>query len=155
MICKTFSELIASYFVFRTSILVFVKDNYKNLTENEIKNKARLIRKYVNGSVVPNYVSARDITNKLKIDINERDLLDILEYSKNEKEVDEIYNTYLIKNINIKYNEILIDKGMSYYDKQQLLQNRINKICVNKSGKQAEKEYLIKLIENDLKKENS
>lgn len=143
---ETFSKLIADSFIDKKSIPLFVKDNF-NDDEKTQKSIIRSIRRYVDGTVIPSYEKARELVDKLNIIINEQELMEVLEYSKTEKDLDVRYREpRCIVDLNIKYSELFKGRNLSISDKDRMLISRIESVCSKKSIK----EYIIKLIENDL-----
>ena len=144
---ETFSKLIVNSFTDKNSITLFVRTNYPEMDEKQQISKIRNIRRYVESSVVPPYQVAKDILEKLEIDVSEDDLINILNYSKEERDADLRYKqTLFIENMNIKYDEIFVDMNLSLVDKERIIRDRINMIDVNDSIKK----YVIKLIEKDV-----
>lgn len=144
---ETFSKLIVNSFTDKNSITMFVRENYPEMDEKQQISKIRNIRRYVESSVVPPYQVAKELLEKLEIDVSEDDLINILNYSKEERDADLRYKqTLFIENMNIKYDEIFVDMNLSLVDKERIIRDRINMIDVNDSIKK----YVIKLIEKDV-----
>lgn len=143
----TFNKLISESFLNHNSITLFVRKNYKHEDERTQCSLIRSIRRYVEGSVVPSYSKARELLNALDIEISEQELMDMLDYSAIKKNTEIRYREpSFISALTIKYNELFQDRKLSISDKDDLIKERINEIC----DKPNVKEYIIKLIENDL-----
>ena len=80
---ESFSNLINQYFKQKKTIPEFVRENY---SPHEYATKDRTIRRYLSGEVVPQYHAAKELVEKLDIEISENELMEILNYSRTERE---------------------------------------------------------------------
>ncbi len=143
---ETFSNLIKDYFQDKKTIPEFVRENYPL---NEEKTRDRAIRRYLSGEVVPQYSAARDLVDKLNIEISEEELMTVLNYSKTERETILDYkHSYLFEKISVRTGDIYKNSDIMEYERQRMFDERVGLV----SGGNA-KEYIIKLIEYDLQNE--
>lgn len=142
---KTFSEIVSQKFMLKNTIPDFVRANFPNRNS---ENMIRMIRRYVSGEQVPPYNTAREILTKLGEKYNERELMDILEYSRTVRSTSiEYRQALIIDRLNIKYQDLFIGNNMSMADKDGQITKRIEETTKSKTIK----EYVIRLIEKDLK----
>ena len=140
---ETFSNLLREYFKQKKSVPEFVRDNY---LPHEYQTKDRTIRRYLSGEVVPQYSAAKDLIDKLDINISEEDLITILNYSKSERETTIDYkHSYVFEKISARLSDLFKDSDMTEYEKQRMFDDRVNETTEGDI-----KKYLITLIEYDL-----
>ena len=139
---ETFNRLIGDYFQQKRTIPDFVREYYPN----DYASKDRAIRRYLTGEVVPQYSIARDLIDKMEIDISEDELIGVLDYSKTVRSTYTSYkHSYLFEKVSLREEELFKDSNYLSYEKQHLFTQRVNEI-----GEGNIKKYLIKLIEYDL-----
>ena len=136
----SFSQILMQYFMKRGSVVAYCKQFYPN---DNIKNKARVINRYITGERVPSFEDADEILTNLGEKIKKDDLIEILEKSKNLKYSDEEFSEFCSK-IKIRYSEI--NKKLSIpVNSEELLTTRINNLGVKNI-----KEYIVNLIIKDI-----
>lgn len=143
LMIETFGNLIKDYFKQKKTIPEFVRDNY---LPGEYGTRDRTIRRYLTGEVVPQYNAARELVDKLGIEISEDDLMKILDYSRSERETNISYkHSYLFEKVSARTADLFKDSDYMEYEKRNMFDER-----VNEAGEGDIKKYLIKLIEYDL-----
>ncbi|MBQ6148477.1 MAG: hypothetical protein IJI83_02910 [Oscillospiraceae bacterium] len=140
---ESFSNLINQYFKQKKTIPEFVRENY---SPHEYATKDRTIRRYLSGEVVPQYHAAKELVEKLDIEISENELMEILNYSRTERETNIDYkHSYLFEKISARTTDLFKDSDYLEYEIQNMFTERVNEATAGDV-----KKYLIALVEYDL-----
>lgn len=139
---RTFSQIMNGYFYQKGSLLQFVKDNYPF---DNIKIKYRVLKRYLDGERVPSFPSAKALLNNMGLSYSEEELIELLENSTKEKEK-RYRKEAIISNLTINYEDILKDYNYKNYEKVVILKG-----CLANMNSNTIKDYLIKLIDKDIK----
>ena len=139
---ENFSQMMAGYFYKRGSLLNFVKDKYPY---DDAKLKYRSLKRYLDGERVPSFQDAKQLLLDMGIELSEQELLEVLELSNQEKE-SRYKKQAIVSGITIKFDDIFKDLDLETDEKILILKNRVEKMSCKTN-----KEYIIKLIEKDIK----
>lgn len=137
-----FSQILAGYFYKRGSLDAFVRDKYPY---DNLELRSRTIRRYLNGERVPSFLDAKELLKLMGCYISDDELVEILKNSKLEK-VSTPERDFFAKKIDITYKELLSGEDIDKENKVLMIQS-----CMKELGCKTVKEFLIKLIDNEIK----
>ena len=138
---ETFNQIMSGYFSERGSLIKFVKIVYPF---DNFKTKYRGLKKYLDGDRIPSFQDAKALLNDMGVNISDDELIEILNYSNQEKE-NKYKKEAIVSGITINYDDILKDTKYKTDDKVIILQG-----CLKNRNCKSNKEYIIKLIEKDI-----
>lgn len=137
----TISQIMTNYFYKRGSLNSFCKEKYPN---DNYRHKARTLLRYQSGERVPSYQVAKELLNLMEYEISDKDLIELLKSSRNEKIIP-YQKEKLTNRLDISYDEILKNAHISNEDKLLMIKDCLKETqCINI------KEFIIKLIDEEI-----
>lgn len=137
----TISQIMTNYFYKRGSLNDFCKEKFPN---DNYRYKARTLMRYQTGERIPSYQVAKELLSLMEYEISDRDLIELLKTSRNEKIIP-YQKEKLTSRMDISYGEILKNTHMSNEEKLLIIKD-----CLKETQCKNIKEFIIKLIDEEI-----